>query len=180
MTVDNIKTGRLRRVGVLGDIHCEDDRLETALRFFEVYNGHEGMNLLGDETHAGVERMWDIVNTLRVGEMKAAPLYGLATDDSHTHYGGRGASPGRGWVMVRSRFLTPESLIRSMTAGDFYASTGVTLRDLRFSPESRTFALKIERKGSARYTTQFIGTLRGYDPTRTPVREPSGNSSGGR
>ena len=32
---DNIKVGRLRRVGVLGDIHCEDDRLETALRFFE-------------------------------------------------------------------------------------------------------------------------------------------------
>lgn len=32
---DNITTGRLRRVGVLGDIHCEDDRMETALRFFE-------------------------------------------------------------------------------------------------------------------------------------------------
>jgi putative phosphoesterase len=32
---DNIKTGRLRRAGVLGDIHCEDERLETALRFFE-------------------------------------------------------------------------------------------------------------------------------------------------
>jgi len=32
---DNITTSRLRRVGVLGDIHCEDDRLETALRFFE-------------------------------------------------------------------------------------------------------------------------------------------------
>jgi putative phosphoesterase len=35
VTVDNVKTGRLRRVGVLGDIHCEDGRLETALRFFE-------------------------------------------------------------------------------------------------------------------------------------------------
>lgn len=32
---DDIKPGRLRRVGVLGDIHCEDGRLETALRFFE-------------------------------------------------------------------------------------------------------------------------------------------------
>jgi putative phosphoesterase len=32
---DNIKTGRLRRVGVLGDIHCEDGRLEAALRLFE-------------------------------------------------------------------------------------------------------------------------------------------------
>jgi len=35
VTVDNINTGKLRRIGVLGDIHCEDDRLETALRFFE-------------------------------------------------------------------------------------------------------------------------------------------------
>ena len=35
VTIDNNKTGGLRRVGVLGDIHCEDDRLETALRFFE-------------------------------------------------------------------------------------------------------------------------------------------------
>ena len=32
---DSVKPGRLRRVGVLGDIHCEDGRLETALRFFE-------------------------------------------------------------------------------------------------------------------------------------------------
>jgi putative phosphoesterase len=35
VTIDNITPGRLRRVGVLGDIHCEDDRMETALRFFE-------------------------------------------------------------------------------------------------------------------------------------------------
>jgi putative phosphoesterase len=35
VTVENINTGRLRRIGVLGDIHCEDERLETALRFFK-------------------------------------------------------------------------------------------------------------------------------------------------
>jgi putative phosphoesterase len=35
VTTNNINTGKLRRVGILGDIHCEDDRLETALRFFE-------------------------------------------------------------------------------------------------------------------------------------------------
>ena len=34
VTVDNLNTGKMRRMGVLGDIHCEDDRLETALRFF--------------------------------------------------------------------------------------------------------------------------------------------------
>ena len=35
MTVNHINTGRLRRVGALGDIHSEDERLETALRYFE-------------------------------------------------------------------------------------------------------------------------------------------------
>ena len=35
VTVDNTNTGKPRRVGILGDIHCEDDRLETALRFFK-------------------------------------------------------------------------------------------------------------------------------------------------
>jgi len=35
VTVDNFNTGKPRRVGALGDIHCEDERLEAALRFFE-------------------------------------------------------------------------------------------------------------------------------------------------
>lgn len=35
MTINTTNTGKLRRIGVLGDIHCEDGRLETALRFFE-------------------------------------------------------------------------------------------------------------------------------------------------
>lgn len=35
MIAENIKTGKLRRIGALGDIHCEDARLETALRFFQ-------------------------------------------------------------------------------------------------------------------------------------------------
>ncbi|HKQ79547.1 MAG TPA: metallophosphoesterase [Blastocatellia bacterium] len=35
VTLYNTNTGKLRRIGVLGDIHCEDDRLETALRFFK-------------------------------------------------------------------------------------------------------------------------------------------------
>ena len=59
----------------------------TKERFFEVYNGHPDVHHLGDETHAGVERMWDIINTLRIGEMKAAPVSGLATDDSHNYFG---------------------------------------------------------------------------------------------
>ncbi len=155
-------------------ITAEELAMVTKERFFEVYNGHPGVHHLGDETHAGVERMWDIINTLRIGEMGIAPVYGLANDDSHNYFGQGGSSPGRGWVMVRARFLTPESVIAGIRARDFYASSGVTLKEVRFSPESRTLELKIEPEEDARYTTRFIGTLKGYDPTWKPVKDRHG------
>src|SRR4029077_17110991 len=67
-------------------ITAEELAMVTKERFFEVYNGHPGVHHTGDETHAGVERMWDIINTLRLGEMGLAPVYGLATDDSHNYF----------------------------------------------------------------------------------------------
>ncbi len=44
-------------------------------RFFEVYNGHPGVNHLGDAKRVGIERLWDIANTIRLGVLQAAPLY---------------------------------------------------------------------------------------------------------
>lgn len=155
-------------------ITAEELAMVTKERFFEVYNGHPDVHHLGDRTHAGVERMWDIINTLRLGEMKSAPVAGLATDDSHNYFGTGGSSPGRGWVMVRARFLTPEPIINALVAGDFYASSGVTLKDVRYSAESRTLDVEIEPEGSARYTTRFIGTRRAYDRTRKPVEDKDG------
>src|SRR3954451_13694597 len=150
-------------------VTAEELAMVTREHFFEVYNGHPEVHHLGDETHAGVERMWDIINTLRIGEMRAAPVNGLATDDSHNYFGKGGSSPGRGWVVVRARFLTPESVIKGIEARDFYASSGVILNEVRYSPERRTLELEIEPHGDARYTTRFVGTLKGYDPARKPV-----------
>jgi hypothetical protein len=155
-------------------ITAEELALVTKERFFEVYNGHPGVHHEGDEAHAGVERMWDIINTLRVGEMKLAPVNGLATDDSHNYFGTKGASPGRGWIFARARFLTPEPIVTAIEAGDFYASSGVTLKEVRTSEEGRVLELEIEPEGAARYTTRFLGTLQGYDPTRTPVVDEDG------
>jgi hypothetical protein len=118
--------------------------------------------------------MWDIINTLRIGELKARPVDGLGTDDSHNYFGQAGSSPGRGWIMVRARHLTAESIIRAIEARDIYASSGVTLRDVRYSPEGRALELVIEPEGPARYTTQFIGTRKDYDPARSPVRDAAG------
>jgi hypothetical protein len=155
-------------------ITAEEIAKVTRERYFEVYNGHPDVHHLGDRRHASVERMWDIINTLRVGEMKAEPVYGLATDDSHNYFGQAGASPGRGWIMVRAPSLTPDALILAMEAGDFYASSGVTLRDVNYSAESGTIEVNVEPDGDARFSTQFIGTRVGYDRSRKFVRTDHG------
>ncbi len=153
-------------------ITAEDVAAVVGEKFFEVYNGHPKVNTLGDAQHASVERLWDIANTIRIASLKAAPLYGLGTDDSH-HYHTDGmarSTPGRGWMMVRSRYLTPERLIRAIKAGDFYSSTGVSLADVTFNADTKTIDIDIGPDGDATFTTQFIGTLEGIDLTATPMK----------
>ncbi|OYV81144.1 MAG: hypothetical protein B7Z73_18420, partial [Planctomycetia bacterium 21-64-5] len=109
-------------------ITAEDLAHVVLERHFEVYNGHPGVNQLGDDIHPAVDRLWDIANTIRLAHLHAPPLYGIATDDSH-HYHDKanGARPGRGWLMVRATHLTPEQIVKAIRSGDCYASSGVTL-----------------------------------------------------
>ena len=141
-------------------ITAEDLASVVQERFFEVYNGHPGVNHLGDKDHPSVERMWDIANTIRLGELNAAPLYGIATDDSHEYHGVPGSQPGRGWVMVRARYLTPEHLILALKRADFYASSGVSLEDVRYDQETKTLRVQIQPQAGATFQTQFIGSLK--------------------
>jgi hypothetical protein len=150
-------------------ITAEEMAVVLRERFVEVYNGHPGVNHLGDEHHPGVERMWDIANTIRLDQLRAPPLFGLATDDSHYHHEGeRGSRPGRGWIMVRAASLDAETLIRAIKRGDFYASSGVSLRDVRYDPQKKLLQIDIEPGEGAHCTTQFIGTQLGYDSTSAP------------
>ncbi|MEI8212374.1 MAG: hypothetical protein WCI02_09505 [Planctomycetota bacterium] len=141
-------------------ITFEDLAAVMAERFFEVYNGHPGVNHLGDASHPGVERMWDLANHLRVNKLGGSLLMGVATDDSHEYFGKPGSHPGRGWVVVRAAFLTPEHLIRAMKAGDFYCSSGVTLSDVRWHAEQKTLHVTIDPQEGAKYTTEYIVTHR--------------------
>jgi hypothetical protein len=149
-------------------ITAEDLAEVVAERYFEVYNGHPGVKHLGDEHHPSVERLWDIANTIRIGQLKSPPLMGLATDDSHDYHGQEGSHPGRGWVMVESRYLTPEHLIRAMKAGRFYASSGVGLKAFGYDAGSQEYKLDIAAAEGAEYTTQFIGTEIDADTTSQP------------
>ena len=136
---------------------ARDIALAIEDRFFEVYNGHPGINHLGDDSHPGDEEIWDIANTIRLTELDAPPLYGVATDDSHTYHGGK-VSPGRGWVMVRAERLDAGALVEAMKRGEFYASTGVTLERIAFDDESGALRLDIVPTEGITFETRFIGT----------------------
>ncbi|MEX2174196.1 MAG: hypothetical protein WD872_07530 [Pirellulaceae bacterium] len=156
-------------------ITAEDLAHVVTERFFEVYNGHPGVNQPGDEHRPSVDRLWDIANTIRLAHLDAPPLYGVATDDSH-HYHDKvnGSRPFRGWQMVRATHLTPEHLIRAIKAGESYASSGVTLADVRYDAQGKTLELTIQPDGDATFTTQFVGTLRGFDDTSEPTLDTNG------
>jgi predicted metal-dependent phosphoesterase TrpH len=149
-------------------ITAEDLAAVLRERFVEVYNGHNAVNHLGDEHHASVEQIWDIANTIRVGQLNAAPLFGVATDDSHNYHSNSGATSGRGWIMVRAAKLEPDTLIQAIKAGAFYASSGVTLQDVQYDPQTKVLKLDIAAEDGVEYTTQFIGTKVGYNAASEP------------
>ncbi len=150
------------------DFDAEDIIPLIGEQFFELYNaGGTSCNNIGDENHVSTEKMWDIILAMRLGVLNLPVMYGVGTDDSHTYHktGPELSIPGRAWIMVRSTHLTPEYIINAMEAGDFYASNGLTLKDVQF--DGKTLKVKIDAKLGVSYTTRFIGTKKGFDTKTT-------------
>ncbi len=142
-------------------------------RFFEIYNGHPGVENAGDATRLSMDAMWDAMLSFRLTSLKLGVVYGVGVDDSHHYHDIRvgKSNPGRGWIMVRARHLTPESIIRAMEAGDFYATSGVTLTDVKRGTNS--LSLVIAGEPGVTYTTQFIGTRRSFDRASELMTQPA-------
>ena len=123
----------------------------TGATLLEVFNGHPAVNVYGAPGRPSYEEIWDGV--LSAGR----PIYGVATDDSHNYKEFRPdlSNPGRGWLMVRAERLSQDAIIDSIVSGDFYASTGVVLSELRIS--EREIFLSMEPLYDAVFTTRFIG-----------------------
>jgi hypothetical protein len=155
-------------------IRAEDIMKVIGEKFFEVYNGHPGVHNKGDENRASTERIWDIVLTKRLAELHLPVMYGLAVDDGHDYHNipSRKSEPGRGWVMVLAPKLTPTSLILALEAGQFYSSSGVTLKSVETS--DRGLALEIDPVPGETYTIEFFGTRKGYNPVGEPVLDKEG------
>src|SRR5262249_43140825 len=100
--------------------------------------------------------------------------YGLATDDAHVYhsFGVGKVNPGRGWVMVRAPYLSAEAVVRALEAGDFYASSGVTLTDVR--KDGGRLTLAIQPEPGVTYTTRFIATPRDARLTSAPRKDAEG------
>ncbi len=118
----------------------------------EIFNGHPLVHNQGGDGSAGMEEIWDAL--LSVGKR----TYGIAVDDAH-HFRGEFApersNPGRGWVVIAATRLDPAELMRSLEAGLFYASSGVTLEGVEVA--EATLSVRIRQQSDFRYTTTFIG-----------------------
>lgn len=143
-------------------------------KFFEIYNGHPGVHNDGDDTHASTDRVWDILLTKRIAELKLEPLFGLGTDDSHQYnsFSAKANNPGRGWIMVRAKDLSANSLIAAMEAGEFYASSGVKLKNVERG--QKEYSVEVDPENGVTYTIQFIGTRTGFDPKSEPLKSEGG------
>ena len=139
------------------------------LYMFELYNGHPAVANFGDAHHMSTEEQWD--HLLTAG-MK---IYAVASDDAHhfAKWGDRQSNPGRGWVMVKANKLDPHTITHAMLDGDFYATSGVLLKNVNLLNnalhiEVDTCATEQElkspvlpgsrvREGVSGYKIEFIG-----------------------
>jgi len=146
-------------------------------RFFEVYNGHPAVANSGEPGRRmpSTDRFWDIALAVRLAKSPDAILYGFATDDTHDYFSQspKDANPGRGWTMVLADTLTTEALLDAYERGAFYASTGVTLDEIRVG--SGEYSVQIHEVPGVTYTTYFIGTLKGVDLSSQTPKDDAGN-----
>lgn len=133
---------------------------------FEIANAYpRGMHNMGGTTADGkvglsTEALWDAL--LSAGKI----VWGVASDDSHdyTNFDNRDApTPGKAWVVVRAPALTAAAILDGLRTGNFYASNGVYLKDIRVS--GKVLSIQADWRPddvglgahSARFRVTFIG-----------------------
>ncbi len=121
------------------------------LNLFEVYNGHPMVNNRGGGGAESLDEMWDALLT------GGKRIHGIAVDDAHNFkvIGKNLSNPGRGWIMVRAARLADADIRAAIEAGDFYASSGVILKDVQAG--GGALRIEIQADSATRYSTFFIG-----------------------
>ncbi|HEY9229754.1 MAG TPA: CehA/McbA family metallohydrolase [Gemmatimonadaceae bacterium] len=127
----------------------------------EIANAHTGVNNQGGVDPDGrdapsTEALWD--SLLTHGKL----LFAIGDDDAHSFKlqdadAFELTRPGRSWIMVRADTLTAPAILGAIKRGDFYASTGVTIRDLSLTRNEIRLAMQVKGSDDQRFTTEFIG-----------------------
>lgn len=98
------------------------------------------------------DELWDTL--LSAGRT----VYAVASDDARNFKGGTPRDrdvPGTGWIEVRAGALDGDAILNAIRKGEFYASTGVALNDVRWT--GRELHVSIDGVAGGRYRTTFLG-----------------------
>jgi len=141
------------------------------IRFFELCNADAGARQPRHPQWYTRETFWDAVNAFRIAAGHA-PVFGVGSDDTHGYRNPEGrATPGHAWVVVRADRLEPEALMTALQKGDFYASTGVELKDVSFS--NRTLHVAIQPEAGIQYEIRFVTTRTSFNRTVERFDDPA-------
>ncbi|MBA4849217.1 PHP domain-containing protein [Emticicia sp. BO119] len=156
-SVDNVIAGNLADISQkngLGILNHPNGILKAAitseqisriknLKFFEVCCA----DFKGGSFKPSTDEIWDRVLS------KGKILYGVAADDAH-NFRPYSKDPGSAWIMVNAEKLEQKKIIEAMEKGDFYATTGVIIRN--YSIADHKIQIEIESNGYG-FRTYFIG-----------------------
>ncbi len=120
----------------------------------EIASGHPLVNHAGDGRTPSSEEMWD--QLLSAGMR----VFAVSVDDVHNfrqEFTIDRANPGRGWVVVRAPALTRDNIVAALNNGDFYASSGVDLKNVASMSSSLTVEIQPNIAAQTRYRVVFIG-----------------------
>ncbi len=130
----------------------------------------------GPEDMMSAEKFWDILLAHRVEDGQGV-IYGTATDDNHSSAQNKIIAPGtvgNAWVMANvNEEFTNDNLVRALARGDFYSSTGVSLKKVEFDSASKTLSVEVDAKEGENYTIDFITTKRGFSRAYTEKKYPT-------
>jgi hypothetical protein len=137
-------------------LNAEDIAAVKGARLLEIMNRHPLVNSFGaGPDFPSAEELWDRVLS------RGVVVWGVASDDAsefkvHDPSATEG-HPGKGWIVVHAEHLTTAEIMQAIDKGDFYASTGITLKDYKVVGKQITIEMQDKNDYMTKYRTRFIG-----------------------
>lgn len=140
-------------------LSVDDIKAVNTLDRMEINNDNSGVST----TLVKTEQAWDAVIAHRIEHGMPLMLV-TAVDDAHSHLNDHYTpfGSGHGWVQVHAESLTRENIIKALNEGDFYASRGPVITEIRSGKDE--MSLKIQPIEGQTFKTEFIGMRKGGKP----------------